>query len=140
MTPLSPAARPVREQVRELSTRALQNIPDVDIAPAPHTLTHYDHAHNDAVYAEMQAGYSTDNFLVHTFGEDPKNWAEAMAGKYAIQWLAARCAEKASFERHNVCTVVPREYASGKKIFKARVVLKIKINPPTEEHPQGSIE
>ena len=63
-----------------------------------------------------------------------------MESKYADQWLAARCAEMASFERHKVCTVVPREYASGKKIFKARVVLKIKINPPTEEHPQGSIE
>ena len=36
--------------------------------------------------------------------------------------------------------VEPREQAHGKRVFKARVVLKIKVNAPTEEHPQGSIE
>jgi hypothetical protein len=133
-----PTVPATMRQVREPSGRALQNIPDVDVAPD--AMVHYDHTFNDAMYEKMQAEYNTDNFLVHTFGEDPKNWTEAMATKYAAQWLAARCAEMASFKRHNVCTVVPREYAAGKKVFKARVVLKIKINPPTEEHPQGSIE
>ena len=43
-------------------------------------------------------------------------------------------------EYHGVKTLVPRSMARGKKIFKPRVVYKIKTKPPTAEHPRGEIE
>ena len=65
-----------------------------------------------------------------------------MASPYANEWIEANLTEKAAFEFHNVLKVVPRTNATqnDKKIFKPKEVYTIKINPPCEEHPHGSIE
>jgi hypothetical protein len=78
--------------------------------------------------------------MVHGFGPNPKTWPEALNSKYADQWIAAELVETNSFEHHQVFDVVPRAEARGKKIFKPRPVLKIKINPNNEIDPYGSID
>ena len=102
--------------------QAVRDVPDVDTPP-------------DAVNA-----VDFSNYIVHTFGPDPTTWDEAINSKYANEWIEAQLAEKASFAHHGVYDLVPRSTAWGKKIFKPRPVLKIKVNPPTEEHPHGSID
>jgi hypothetical protein len=63
-----------------------------------------------------------------------------MKSRYANDWIKAMISEQHSFKEHNVMKLVPRSKARGKKIFNARPVLKIKVNPPTLLHPNGSIE
>ena len=79
-------------------------------------------------------------FFQHSFGPDPKNWAEAMASPYAEEWIAARLDEKQSFADHGVYDLVPRGEAGRKHIFKSRPVLKIKVNPPTVDAPKGTLD
>ena len=81
-----------------------------------------------------------DNDIVHSFGPEPTTWEEAINSKYANEWIVAELAEKESFAHHGVYDLVPWSAAAGKKIFKPRPVLKIKVNPPTDEHPHGSID
>jgi hypothetical protein len=49
--------------------------------------------------------------------------------------------EQNSFKQHEVLELVPRDTATrrGKKIFQSRLVLDIKVDPPSLEHPLGSI-
>jgi hypothetical protein len=83
---------------------------------------------------------SAKNFFIHSFGDDPASWEEAMKSRYAKEWILAMIAEKNSFKHHDVYELVPRMSARGKRIFKAKVVLKMKIKPQTPQHPNGSIE
>jgi hypothetical protein len=79
-------------------------------------------------------------YFIHSWGKDPVNWAEAMAGPYANEWTLAMLAERESFRQHEVHVLVPRADAAGSKIFKSRPVLKIKLNPPTADEPNGSLD
>ena len=118
------------------SGQAIRDIPDVEVAPdVLHTLTDY----NDTLhYNDTPINY--DNYMVHSFGPDPTTWKEALSSKYANEWIEAMLVEKASFDHHKVLEMVPRDAAGGRRLFKPRVVLKIKVNPPDEEHLHGSIE
>jgi hypothetical protein len=80
------------------------------------------------------------NYFIHSFGADPKTWNEALNSKYADQWITAELVEKNNFAHHQVYDVVPRIEAKGKKIFKPRPVLKLKLNPPNATDPNGSID
>ena len=110
-----------RQQV--LSGQALCNVPDVDVPP-------------DAVNCTLDF----DNYMIHSFGPDPNTWEEALDSKYANEWIQAELLERAAFTHHEVLKIVPRSAANNKRIFKSRPVMKIKINPPCEEHPHGSID
>ena len=77
----------------------------------------------------------SDNYMIHCYGPDPSNWGEALRSKHAPEWIEADLAERRSFDHHQVLKVVPRSDADGKKIFKPKRVMKIKVNPPDEEHP-----
>jgi hypothetical protein len=94
----------------------ISDIPDVDVAPAG------------------------NNFLIHY--KTPVTWDEAMLSAFANEWIKARLLEKNSFREHNVLRLVPRTDATdvGARIFKPRVVLKIKMNPPTPDEPEGSLD
>ena len=48
--------------------------------------------------------------------------------------------EKNSFREHGVLTIVPRSEAAGARIFKPRVVLKIKMLPCSPDHPEGELD
>ena len=105
--------------------RPLQDIPDVDQAPVLHAATDESRAPS-----------------THLFGPDPDNWPEALASRYAQDWLLASLEEKASFDFHKVYVLVPRREAeaSGKKIFKPRPVFKIKVLPPTKSNPEPTVD
>ena len=105
--------------------RPLQDIPDVDQAPVLHAATDESRA-----------------LFTHSFGADPDNWPEALASRYAQDWLLASLEEKASFDFHKVYVLVPRREAeaSGKKIFKPRPVFKIKVLPPTKSNPEPTVD
>jgi hypothetical protein len=112
----------------------LRAIPDNDAPP-----------HNNSLQlVQASAGrvepLDFDNFMVHAVGPDPKSMVEALSSKYRDQWIAAELVEKANFEHHQVFDVVPRAEAKGRKIFKPRPVLKIKMHPPSETDPYGSID
>ena len=79
-------------------------------------------------------------YFLHNFGPDPVTWAEAMASPYASEWIAARLDEKKSFAEHDVYDLVPRAEAGGKKVWKSRPVMKIKVHPPTVEAPRGTLD
>lgn len=80
------------------------------------------------------------DFCLHAFGPDPLTWEEALASPYANEWIAARALEMQAFKEHEVLELVRREEAAGCKIFKAKVVMKVKTNPPTPDQPLGSID
>ena len=114
----------VRQREYQYSAgQALYQILDVDVPPTA---------------AINYTGFS--NCFVHNFGPEPTNWSEALDSKYANEWIAAKLAEQNSFAYHNVFELVPRTAARGKKIFKPRPVLKIKVKPPSAEHPHGCID
>ena len=98
--------------------RRLRDIPDVDLAPPD----------EDRV------------LFVHSFGADPNNWQEALASRYAQDWLLASLEEKASFRHHKVYELVLRTEADGKRIYKPRPVFKIKIDPPTRANPEPTLD
>ncbi len=77
---------------------------------------------------------------VHNFGNTNPTWDEAMLSQFADDWIAAKLTEINSFRERGVFTLVRRSEAKGKKIFKSREVLKLKLNPPDLEHPMGSID
>ena len=87
----------------------------------------------------MSAAYS-EAYFVHSYGKDPTSWAEAMAGPFANEWIAAMLEERESFRARNVYKLVPRAAAKGYKIFKPKPVFKIKLNPPNAEEPNGSLD
>jgi hypothetical protein len=80
--------------------------------------------------------------FVHYFGADPDNWPEALASRFAQEWILASLKEKASFQQHKVYVLVPRAEAEAarKKIYKPRPVFKIKINPPTTTNPDATLD
>lgn len=92
----------------------IADIPDVDVPPQAH--------------------------FVHTFGPDPNNWSEAMASRFANDWIRASLLEKRSFEMHNVYELVPRSSVGKKRIYKPRPVFKIKILPPDEHNPFPTLD
>ena len=116
--------------------RAIANIPDVGIPPDDISQNH--HLHD--ICASTTMNFSPELYFVHSWGKDPVNWAEAMASPYAAEWIVAMLAERESFRQHEVYTLVPRSEAVGHKIFKSRPVLKIKLNPPTADEPNGSLD
>ena len=96
--------------------KRLSDIPDVDHAPADDSRC----------------------LFVHSFGADPDNWEEALASRYAQDWVLASLVEKGSFKQHKVYVLVPRAEAeaAGKKIYKPRPVFKIKVNPQRAPTPR----
>ena len=140
---LTPASAPAeqRQSARQMAYRQssgveLSDIPDVDVPPGSYAVS---------------AGYKfdVDNFtfsppcdivVLHTYGPDPDNWKEAMQSVHAPKWIEAMLKEKNSFREHNVLTIVPRSEAAGARVFKPRVVLKIKMLPSTPDHPQGKLD
>jgi hypothetical protein len=113
---------PVRRSHRSrlLSNHAVRNIPDWDVPP-------------DVSYTTFS------NYFVHTFGPDPNSWGEALESRWVNEWIMARLKEQNSFKHHKVMHLVRRSAVQG-KVFKPRAVFRIKVNPPTLQHPQGSIE
>ena len=109
-----PPARPVRQ--RQPSAKAIEN-------------------------AQLFINDSTPrkNHYVHNFGDENPTWEEALQTQYAADWIVARLKEYNSFQEHGVYDVVPRSEARGKRIFKPKAILKMKINPPDLSHPLGSI-
>ena len=107
---------------RYSSGQALRDMPDVDEPP------------------HVNCTLDFDNYMIHCYGPDPSNWGEALRSKHAREWIEADLAERRSFDYHQVLKIVPRSDADGKKIFKPKRVMKIKVNPPNEEHPFGSLE
>jgi hypothetical protein len=79
--------------------------------------------------------------FVHSFGANPDNWSEALASRFAQEWILASLKEKASFRQHNVYGLVPRAEAeaTNKKIYTSRPVFVIKIDPPTSTNPDATI-
>lgn len=111
----APSTRPVRQ--RQPSAKAIEN-------------------------AQLFINDSTPrkNHYVHNFGNENPTWDEAMLTPFASDWIIARLKEYNSFQEHEVYEVVPRSEARGKRIFKSKPVLKMKINPPDLQHPLGSID
>jgi hypothetical protein len=58
----------------------------------------------------------------------------------ADDWIEAELKEKMSFKIHDVYEVVLRSSIGGRRVFKAKPVLKRKINPPDEFNPTGSLD
>ena len=102
--------RPQRH--RQLSDKALQNIAHVVQAPAN---------------------------VFKPFGPDPSSLDEAMSSKYAVEWSAALLDELNQMKELKVWELVPREDIRG-KIFKPKLVFKIKLNSPTAENPHGTLD
>jgi hypothetical protein len=122
--------------------KPVSDVPDVDVSPEParSLLLRADEIEeNVRFHANISVDYS-QSYFVHTWGKDPANWKEAMEGPFANEWIQAMLAERESFRQHNVYKLVRRSEAAGRKIFKPRPVLKIKINPPTPDEPNGSLE
>jgi hypothetical protein len=115
---------------------AIADIPDVGIPPDDISQNH--HLHD--IDSGTPLNFSPELYFVHSWGKDPANWVEAMAGPYANEWIVAMLAERESFRQHEVYILVPRSEAAGSKIFKSRPVLKIKLNPPTADEPNGSLD
>jgi hypothetical protein len=108
--------RSARQQDYQYSgDQLVSDIPDEDVPPA-------------------------ENFMVHSFGPDPDTWREALDSKWANEWIIAREKEKNSFKEHGVLEMVPRETAKGKRVYKPKVVLKIKVNPPTPFEPHATLD
>ena len=80
------------------------------------------------------------SLVVHSFGPNPDNWAEALASRHAQHWIVASLEEKASFGQHGVYELVPREEAGGKKIYRPRPVFDIKVDPPTKTNPEATLD
>ena len=124
------------------SGQALRDIPDVSVPPtAPDADANLTCTSSSAAALLNPSGglKSNDAYFVHSFGPNPSTMEEAQQSPYANEWALAELKEKQSFEHHNVLTVVPRSAAKGMKIFKPRPVLTLKVNPPTELEPHGSI-
>ena len=123
-----------------LTPRVPVSAPDL----APHSMTTgprrstrmHDFYYSGGVDVRTIPDTSTVQF-VHMFGPDPDNWSQALASRYADEWILACLEEKNSFKQHGVYTLVPRATAEGKRIYKPRPVFKIKINPPDAKsiHP-----
>ena len=91
--------------------------------------------------ADSPPDNAAGSFLVLPYNTDPASWEEAMTQtEYIPDWIIARLKEKASFEEHEVYELVRRSEARGKRIFQSKEVLKVKMDPPTPEHPRGIID
>ena len=95
--------------------QAVGSIPDEDVAPG-----------ENSIVLTMQA-------------PDPATLKEALESEDGNEWMEAELQEKNSFEQHDVLELVPRGQAKGRKIFKAKRVLKTRRLPPTIEEPLGPI-
>jgi hypothetical protein len=89
---------------------------------------------------KTEAARHFDAYFVHKFGNTDPTWPEAMVGPYSTEFIMAKLAEQNSFGEHNVFTLVERSVAFGKRIFKPKVVLKIKLLAPTPDFPLGRID
>lgn len=128
----------------------LRHVPDVDVAPETVALmllnmTELQHAQlflNITMAVSMTACnmVMATAYFVHQWGTDPETWSEAMAGEFKVEWLMARLKEMNSFKEHGVLEIVPRADAAGHRIFKPKIVLKIKVNPPTPMEPLGTLD
>jgi len=99
----------------------IANLPDTDVPPAQ--------------------PIDASALLVLPYNPEPANWEEAMTQvDFQNDWILAKLAEMRSFQEHGVYELVPRTEAKGKRIFRNREVLKVKMHPPTPEHPVGLID
>jgi hypothetical protein len=116
------------------SAQALRNMPDVGVAPSSPPSQSY---HLGVDPAEVAA-----IFVVQGYGPDPANMEEALKLDDADQWILAELSEKQSWDAHDVVEIVPRSVAvsHGKRVFKAKPVLKKKFHPPDAEHPEGRLD
>ena len=89
---------------------------------------------------DIHAVFTPDLYLVHTWGPEPANWAEAMAGPHAQKWVIAMLQEREVFRQREFYTLVPRSQADGYRIFKSRPVLKMKFNSPSAEEPNDLLD
>jgi len=124
---------------------ALADIPDADVAPDDGSQSHHlfsiDPGSPSALATRDGIDFTPSLYFVHNWGKDPKTWEEALAGPFAKEWTLAMLAERESFNQHEVYTLVRRsDVKAGHKIFKCKPVLKIKLNPPTAEQPNGSLD
>jgi hypothetical protein len=90
--------------------------------------------------AAVDLAHNLAGYFVHQFGQTDPSWPEAMHGPYANDWVLAKLAEQNSFLERGVYTLVERAAAQGKRVFKPKVVLKIKLLPPTPDFPLGQID
>jgi hypothetical protein len=126
----------------------IQDVPDIDVPPdgsgqdGPAVHAHLvDEPPCDLLLSSSEQELpAPESYFIHPFGKDPTNWKEALDGPHANEWIAAMLTERESFRHHGVYVLVPRAEAAGHKIFKSRVVLKMKLLPPTADAPNGSIE
>jgi hypothetical protein len=83
-----------------------------------------------------------NTFIVQGYGPDPDTMQEALNMEDADQWMLAELNEKASWDAHDVVEIVPRALPieRGKRVFKARHVLKKKFHPPDATHPEGRLD
>jgi hypothetical protein len=117
---------------------ALKDIPDKPIAiGAESSVTRKPARPGKEPWITLNDSHS---FMIHSFGDTEPSWKEAMQSRYADEWIQARLSEKNSLDLHAVYEVVPRAAAEGNRIFKPRVVLKLKLNPPSPDSPYGSID
>lgn len=113
--------RSLRQHGYQYSGNAsIRDIPDVDISPDSN-LAQYVH-------------------YIHSFGPDPDTWPEALASRFADDWIKASLEEKESFLHHDVYTLVPRSDAKGRRIYKPRPVFKIKVHPPSEANVEATLD
>ena len=79
--------------------------------------------------------------MVHNFGPDPESMKEARQMFDAEDWIEAEIDEKNSFKHHGVYTAVLRsDVPKGKRVFKAKPILRRKMHPPDEFNPNGTID
>ena len=117
--------------------RSISSIPDVDVEPQ--SVMNVDFGPRSDTWWSNPSSC----FIVHPkYGPDPETMEEALLLPDANDWIMAELSEKESFKAHNVYDVVFRSQATcrGKRIFKPRVVLKRKFNPPDDDNPFGSLE
>jgi hypothetical protein len=89
---------------------------------------------------DMAPPQQSSALVVRGFNPEP-TWAEAMTQtEFVNDWVMARLTEQASFDFHDVYDLVPRSQARGKQIHNSVEVLKVKFNPPTPEHVNGTME
>ena len=127
-------SQPATSRQRVPSSQALRNIPDVGVSPSSPPTQSY---HLGVDPAEVAA-----TFVVQGYGPDPESMDEALTLEVADQWILAELSEKQSWDTHDVVEIVPRSVAisHGKRVFKAKPVLKKKFHPPDAEHPEGRLD
>ena len=110
------APRGKSTRVRMPTDASFGSIPDVDSPPEPTV------------------------HMVHSFGPDPLSMNEAKQMHDACDWIEAELKERNSFKEHDVYETVLRSTIGHARVYKNKVVLSRKINPPDEFNPGGTLD